>query len=97
MPDIETFTGRRVNPGHVHARQGNTITWQNKLGEEVVIEILDTRLFGKAISHSIASGGAFTSPQVAADCEDGEYEYCVYCPIERQYAIGHSSPKIIVP
>jgi len=97
---IQPYSGASVDPGDVHAKQGNTITWQNTLNTQVVIQIPDSRIFGHPITQSIVPGSGFTSPPVEQDCPNGTYEYSVYCSAfsaGHRYAIGHSGPKIIIP
>ncbi len=85
-----------VVPGFVNVGSGSTtVQWVNNTGGDIDILIPDHGISGNVRHLRISSHGSKNI--ITNKVPDGKYLYAVYCHQNKDFAVAHSHPEMIVP
>ena len=98
---VRSERGCVVVPPHAVVSVGDTVTWKNRTGDDIVVHVPHDNFFGVSIPArvdiKITEGNAITTSAVAnPGAGPRHFPYAIFCQQTRSFAEGNSSPQIIV-
>lgn len=99
--DTKDKNGNRhfAEPGIIHVKQGDEVTFYYENSDFTVFIPHSDLLFegkSKNLIFEVTQGIKQKKLVVSKSANKGEYPYAVYCENGSDFAVGKSSPKIIV-
>ena len=98
---VRAEKGCAVVPPYAIVSVGDTVTWKNRTGDDIIVHFPHDNFFGVSVPPrvdiKILDGNAITTAGVANPAAGPRhFPYAVFCSATRSFAEGNSNPQIIV-